>query len=284
MDINETLKQAINWYILGVAIIPIKPRSKVAAVRWQEYQNRLPSPEELVNWFESGSYNLAIVTGRGLVVIDFDTVDTYMMWAAMYKISTYQVITGRGVHAYFWCDQPVQTTHIPGLGDIKAAGGYVLAPPSIHPSGAVYQVLMDAPITRINRLDEVIPLGLIPEAPKITHNPGIAGAAWVPTSDPWESALNVPDPSLDLVTVVRQRVTILSYFPDATKTGPGWYIARCPLHDDHNPSLWIDTNRGVCGCFAGCNNGKPMDIVNLHASIHGLSNRDSMIDLVKSCS
>ena len=47
---------------------------------------------------------------------------------------------------------------------------------------------------------------------------------------------------------------LLSKLPDAKKTGKGW-SARCPAHDDQNPSLAIsegDDGRALVNCHAGC--------------------------------
>lgn len=55
---------------------------------------------------------------------------------------------GGGEHYYFraWDRQPSSGTMAPGL-DIKARGGLVVAPPSVHPSGGTYTWLIaDAPI------------------------------------------------------------------------------------------------------------------------------------------
>ena len=41
----------------------------------------------------------------------------------------------------------------------------------------------------------------------------------------------------------------------ARQTGPGKWIARCPAHDDNNPSLSIgegDNGRLLLYCHAGC--------------------------------
>lgn len=47
---------------------------------------------------------------------------------------------------------------------------------------------------------------------------------------------------------------VLRHFPDAQRNGNGW-IARCPAHDDRDPSLSIsegDDGRVLVHCFAGC--------------------------------
>ncbi len=48
---------------------------------------------------------------------------------------------------------------------------------------------------------------------------------------------------------------ILALLPDHKPAGSGQWIARCPAHDDHNPSLSIaqgDDGRVLLRCHAGC--------------------------------
>ncbi|MCK4415294.1 MAG: hypothetical protein KAY32_17305 [Candidatus Eisenbacteria sp.] len=47
---------------------------------------------------------------------------------------------------------------------------------------------------------------------------------------------------------------VLEHFPDARPSGSDW-IAKCPAHDDHTPSLSIsegDDKRVLLHCHAGC--------------------------------
>ena len=60
---------------------------------------------------------------------------------------TVESITGRGRHLFFaWPGRPIRNSVCkiaPGI-DIKADGGYVILPPSIHPSGAAYAWSVDS--------------------------------------------------------------------------------------------------------------------------------------------
>ena len=49
-----------------------------------------------------------------------------------------------GVHFWFYCDSPVPSSvdRVGRFIDVRADGGYVLAPPSIHPDGPVYRWLL----------------------------------------------------------------------------------------------------------------------------------------------
>lgn len=273
----DILSEAIRWFALGVSVVPVRSRSKAAAVRWLEYTRRLPTPDELVRWFGRPLFrSCGVICGKRhgqpgyLVVVDFDRLDAGLDWLLSMRTQTFTVATARGLHAYFITDEPAETTHFDG-GDIKGSG-YVLAAGSTHPSGAVYTVLTDAPILNIRSIREVMPD--LPEPVKREPRPHPIMSKPEPT-DAWQSA-EWQRPNL--IETIKARFSVLDFLPDARKTDPAgrWWIARCPLHDDHNPSLWIDLRRGLCGCYAGCNGGKAMDIVNLAAQLWGCSNAEAI--------
>lgn len=112
-------------------------------------------PAQIAEWWGGGSstYNVAIATGSGLVVLDVDTAhdagkfgdetlaDLEQQYGPLPE--TWTCLTGGGgVHYYFQCDDPALTVgagFAPGL-DYRGAGGYVVAPPSIHPTtGRAYE-------------------------------------------------------------------------------------------------------------------------------------------------
>lgn len=273
----DILTEAIRWFGLGVSVVPVRSHSKVAAVRWLEYTRRLPAPEELIRWFGRPLFrNYGVICGQRhgqpgyLVVVDFDNLDAGLAWLLSMGRKTYTVVTSRGLHAYFFVDEPCKTTHFEG-GDLKATG-YVLGAGSVHPSGAVYQVLTDAPILNIRSIREVMP-DLLEAQPQPKAPPPILSKP--EPQDPWETA-EWQRPNL--IETIRSRFNLLDFLPDTRKTDPTgrWWLARCPLHDDHNPSMWIDLQRQLCGCYAGCNGGRPMDIVNLAAALWNCSNAEAI--------
>jgi hypothetical protein len=93
--------------------------------------------------------NLGLLTGEGLVVVD---VDLYKpgaedSLAELHALGLpHETITcltgGGGRHFYYWCALPVQSGELvgfPGI-DIKAQGGQVAVPPSVHPdTGIAYE-------------------------------------------------------------------------------------------------------------------------------------------------
>ena len=290
---NTVQRAALNWIEQGFSVIPIQYRRKEPNARalkqgigtdhWEPLQKRQPTLWEVQCMFPTSLYNLAVVTGfGGLVVIDFDDRTTFFEWYGRYQLETFMVMTARGVHVYLISEQHTAGRKGKGL-DIKAAGGYVLAPPSVHPSGAEYTVLWDLPIMRVRSIDPYLPAELFPVEPVKPVQVHQVNVPVMPADDPWQAAMSGPQPGMDLITAIRQRVSLLDYLPEAEQTrGDGrWWVVRCPFHDDHNPSMWIDAQRGICGCYAGCNGGRPFDVINLWGALRGVDNRTAIFELSK---
>jgi hypothetical protein len=105
------------------------------------------------------------VTGAisGIVVLDLDGEEGEASLNSLGHLPvTPKVRTGRGHHLYFkhpgtFVGNPVNT--MPGL-DVRGDGGYVVAPPSIHPDGSVYEWALhpsEVPFAELpNRLIELL--------------------------------------------------------------------------------------------------------------------------------
>jgi hypothetical protein len=289
---GSNLETALAWREKGYAVIPIHYQSKKAKVAWENYQKELPDTELVKSWFGSSLTNIGLVMGwNGLVVIDFDNLEAHTKWmiwcgrkgsiALEVALNSYQVQTARGMHVYIRLPFSVHTTKLPGI-DIKGSG-YVLVPPSLHPSGVAYQERNpSAPIIMIEALSDILPAELL------TINTEYTGGVVNPvpfqanSEDPWQSAEQVLDPKKDLVNQVRARYQIEQFFPQAVHSGGNgrWMMAKCPFHDDHDPSFWIDVSRQICGCYSGCT-PKPLDVINLFGRLHGLTNRDAILAMMK---
>ncbi len=161
----------LGFSVIPVIIVPISednPKgNKVAATEWKEFQQRCPTLEEIENWFKDPNFpalrggknklGIAIVTGRSsdnLAVIDFDSKEVREEVLAELKekypdlyaklLDTWIVETCKGYHHYVKVVDPDHDLFSNRIGirpgvDIRANGGYVVAPPSPHPSGKVYR-------------------------------------------------------------------------------------------------------------------------------------------------
>ncbi|MEM4238862.1 MAG: bifunctional DNA primase/polymerase, partial [Nitrososphaerota archaeon] len=132
------IKQNVKAYISSnLSVIPLQANSKQPAVNWKEFQTRKISAQEIdkYEW-----HNVGIVTGTisSLVVFDADTEAAVSFLRNFEEFrNTATVKTRRGIHYYFIVDdlpqefgsQKIYKDNIKI--DLKANGGYVVAPPSV---------------------------------------------------------------------------------------------------------------------------------------------------------
>jgi hypothetical protein len=150
------LDHALFYRNMGLAVIPVRPRSKAAHVAWKRYQDAPPEVSQIRRWWTNKpDSGIACIAGRpsdSLVVRDFDRMDSYNCWAAgnaLWAARLPTVKTARGRHVY--CRGDIQqirdaspsrsgSIHL-GDGELRGEGSYTLLPPSVHPSGATYEWL-----------------------------------------------------------------------------------------------------------------------------------------------
>jgi Bifunctional DNA primase/polymerase, N-terminal/Primase C terminal 1 (PriCT-1) len=137
----------------GLRVFPCRPRDKRPATA-NGLKDATTEPSTIETWWRhEPDLNVAIATGAAsrLFVIDVDGLDAEVglrkLEAEHGALSpTVEVITARGRHVYLqWPDCPVRNSAskiAPGI-DVRGEGGYVLAPPSVHPSGRCYAWSVD---------------------------------------------------------------------------------------------------------------------------------------------
>ncbi len=284
------LETAQSWLDRGFSVIPIGFKSKRPSFRalrwtgsttsWKTYKERPATRDELRMWFgpTSPAANLGLVTGfNGLVVIDFDTLDAYGMWLHLAAMAggmmaavaqhTYRVMTARGMHIYLRTVEPVESYQV-GMIDVKARFGYVLAPPSVHPSGYLYEAAIPtARVMQVEALSDVFPLerpAPIMQAPNASEY-----------TDPFEAAMHaaeVPSGAIEAIKATMRPEDLLGL----PRTGRR-HIICCPVHNDNHPSFNIYPD-GKWKCF-GC--GAHGDVIDLFAVMHGVSTKEAIVELAE---
>lgn len=117
---------------------------KLPLVPWKKYQDTHPTKEEVNHWFNTNpDANIGIVTGAvsNLVVFDLDSSAAVHFADEMGGFpDSVAVKTGKGHHIYAkYPGFEIRNSVNKKLDiDIRADGGYVAAPPSIHGSGHQY--------------------------------------------------------------------------------------------------------------------------------------------------
>ena len=148
------LQRAASDYIArGLAVIPLRRGQKVPATPhgindWSD------NPEQVPIWWGMEPWaNVGIVTGQpsgGVFAIDLDVhdpahsgIETLRDWEAVHGElpETWEQVTGSGGRQLFYrASRKVRNSANGELGvDIRGDGGFVVAPPSVHPSGELYE-------------------------------------------------------------------------------------------------------------------------------------------------
>jgi len=153
MASEQTTDWALHYRQQGLSCIPANSvRKKGPPFAWKEYQERRPTESELREWWQRWpDYGIAIITGAisGVVVLDLDRhkSDGVEVARSVYgwEPEGPVVLTGGGgIHAYYRHpgfkvkNLTGRDAIAPGV-ELKGDGGFVYAPPSLHPAGKRYE-------------------------------------------------------------------------------------------------------------------------------------------------
>lgn len=140
---NPLLTAAIKYLENGMAVIPLKPKSKEPLIPWKIYQSQLPTMTELNEWFQDGKSNIGIVTGKisNLSILDLDG-ENGLKYGQLNTLDTSLIsLTGKGKQLWYRYHEGLgsSASEIAPNVDVRSDGGYIVAPPSIHPNGLRYR-------------------------------------------------------------------------------------------------------------------------------------------------
>jgi Bifunctional DNA primase/polymerase, N-terminal/Primase C terminal 1 (PriCT-1) len=149
------LKAALKLAERGMCVFPCQERDKRPATE-RGCLDATTDPKLIAEWWSLlPNANIVIATGpvSGVFVVDIDSPEAEH---ELRKIEaelgplppSVEVITGKGRHIYFrypadHCIRNSAGKIAPKI-DTRGGGGYVLAPPSIHPSGRQYHWSVDS--------------------------------------------------------------------------------------------------------------------------------------------
>lgn len=152
---NDLLESALEYAKYGLAVFPIIPRDK-RPITQNGFKDATTDTNKIKEWWSiHPDANIGIATGDmsgGLVVIDMDidvetdkngyhSFNDFIKEHYLIIPDSWQSITGRGgYHLFFKASFPVNSRigWLDGV-DVRANGGYIVAPPSIHPNGNRYE-------------------------------------------------------------------------------------------------------------------------------------------------
>jgi hypothetical protein len=189
---SHLLVAALAHAARGLAVFPLLERSQAPACS-RGFHNATTNPATIRRWWNGWhNYNIGIATGliSEAWVLDVDgskgasaLLDLELQHGSLPP--TLCSVTAGGCHIWFRADSPISSSvgRIgPGL-DVRADGGYVVAPPSTHPDGPTYRWTNDrapaiAPpwLVRLAHQKPGAPRIILPEY-RPTGSPGAYGRA-----------------------------------------------------------------------------------------------------------
>ena len=153
-----TLSAALMYAARGWAVFPLAPRSKAPLIAADDggrgCLDATTDASAIGEWWERAPRaNVGIATGApsGLFVVDVDGTEGAETMRALTRSNgpippTLRARTSSGWHLFFTLpvERVRQGSHVLGRRvDTRSTGGYVVAPPSVHPCGARYRWIAD---------------------------------------------------------------------------------------------------------------------------------------------
>jgi len=151
----DLMSNALAYARVGLDVLPLTPGGKtpLGALVAHGKDDASHDAEQVRDWWvQCPTANIGVRPAPGVVVVDVDTRDGGA--SALYELTrpygglipTLTAWTGGGgLHAWYRAPGPYKRKLCRGV-DLKGHGGYVVAPPSLHPSGTQYVWGNDVPI------------------------------------------------------------------------------------------------------------------------------------------
>ncbi len=146
---STRLALAALWYARhGWAVFPLRPHTKEPFAQLGVY-NATNDPEHVAGWWQRWPHaNIGLhCGGSGLLALDIDAYKDAYAGVDILKREDEETITnltgGGGTHLLYRTPDGAKYGNrkgdLPPGVDIRGWGGYVVLPPSVHPSGNLYQ-------------------------------------------------------------------------------------------------------------------------------------------------
>jgi hypothetical protein len=219
--------------------------AKHPRLAWEARMEIAATEHEVEEWWRRWpDANVGIVTGcvSGIVVLDVDPRsggglalgELQERWGAV--PATLEVRTGGGGrHLWFSCDEKLPSAVLaPGL-ELKAERSVITSPPSVHATGQRYLWVPG------RGPGEMTPARVPARLELIAH-----GKAGLDSREPLRE-----QPAR---TAQEQNAFAEAWTRAGIQLGSGDRYYLCPFHDDHHPSLHVDSEHCRWYCF-GCRRG-----------------------------
>jgi P4 family phage/plasmid primase-like protien len=237
--------------------ILLQPKDKKPIeAKWTVENNYKFNDPKLASHIAAGG-NYGVLCGpENLVVIDAD--DSVVRAAVESNLPpTFTVMTGRmGSHYYYKTDMQVSTSPLTddrgkNVGHIKAGGGQVVGPSSLHPNGSEYALHTDLPIATVRAENLLFALR------------GFLNEDKTATETRRSEAQRAPEPlkGATVAEIMEKYFTLKGEPPGFKRTLDG-YIGPHPVHGSTTGcNFHVNTRQNYWYCFRCGTGGGPLSLV-----------------------
>lgn len=263
---QHTFEAAVEWLTRGVSLLPLQPGSKRIVPGFGPYLERITDTRAASFWFQERGCNMAVVTGHGVVALDFDDTPSYERWCKQNPNAALSLTerTRRGFHVFF-VGESNTGRHVEGF-EVKGRAGFVTVAPACV-GGVVYSLVNhSASILELARR-----FSLLSEKPQL---------------QPTRSREKPEGDDIDVIQRIKAEYKTLTLAQTVTglNSAPNgrWWHGHCPFHEHKKTrkegklAFWVDSERDLWGCYA-C--GIRGDVINLYANIHNVSIREAIYQM-----
>lgn len=175
MTVNE---QAAEYVDSGWSVLPVRPEEKRPFMtNWLQY-TKTKAPKAMVEtWFNhlTGA-GVGVVTGRisNMIVLDIESNCPYPIEELLKKYPTQMVAKSGGGGYHLFYQYPTSQLRVSNRvrifegADLRADGGFIVLPPTMHPSGNRYEWVKRGPLG-------AFPMALL----ELQSQPRVQGEGWI---------------------------------------------------------------------------------------------------------
>lgn len=153
---NDIVDRVLEYVNLGWSILPVRPDDKRPYMtNWLQYQKTKADRNLVTSWFSSlSNAGVGLVTGRisGVVVLDVEHDCPIPIEDILRKYPTGMISKSGGGGRHLFYNYPRGVGRISNRvrifegADLRADGGFIVLPPTLHPSGGRYEWLSRGPM------------------------------------------------------------------------------------------------------------------------------------------
>lgn len=260
---HPLLAAALAYAARGWKVFPLRERDKkpITKTGFKEATN---VRSEVLRWWQMyPQANIGLATGDPFDVLDIDGADGVPalqdVLGADYRHAGPVARTGKGAHLYFRAVKGASNRAglFGGKVDYRGTGGYVVAPPSVHPSGRVYAwdadrgYSLDPPVLPPALLDSIAKRPALERKGIVLRLPTSGGTVRLVPDKSAKIALERPS----IFEVVEKRGGVITYKGENAFT-------NCFFHHDPGPSMALYPDDDHFHCF-GCEaHGDSLNLMN----------------------